>query len=97
MILLLMLLFNLPTLNSINACSKAFAFFCPTFAGSFIFCERNDTPVPRSSLNLIPALSTAYREQNKNIGKLYFLAQKVLFLRQNFLTLTTESTRDGRT
>lgn len=50
------------TLNSANVCSSALAFFCPTLAGNFIFKERSDTPVPRKSLNLIPALSTAYKK-----------------------------------
>lgn len=47
------------TLNSANVCSNALAFFWPTLAGNFIFIERADTPVPRKSLNFIPALSTA--------------------------------------
>lgn len=66
------------TLNSINACSNVFAFFWPTLAGSFIFIERGDTPVPRKSLNLIPltALSTAYKILvKKNVSKLLFILE----------------------
>lgn len=53
-------------LYSSNACSNAFAFFWPTFAGSFIFCDRADMPVPRKSLNLMPALSMACEKNTRN-------------------------------
>lgn len=79
-----------PTLNSCIACSNALAFFCPTFAGNFIRCERTETPVPRRSVNLIPALSTACK-QNKKLNKIIFFYNKNL----KSLTLTTESTFEG--
>nr|CAD7448924.1 unnamed protein product [Timema bartmani] len=43
-------------------CSIALVFFWPTLAGSFILCERNDTPLDLKSENLIPAVSTACRK-----------------------------------
>lgn len=62
-------IFTIPNLNSARACSKVLTFFCPTLAGNFIFCDLADTPVPRNSLNLIPALSTAFdkKKQKENI------------------------------
>uniref|UniRef100_A0A182M4H3 Uncharacterized protein n=1 Tax=Anopheles culicifacies TaxID=139723 RepID=A0A182M4H3_9DIPT len=66
------------TLNSCSACSSALAFFWPTLAGSFIFCDLSDTPVPRRSVNLMPALSTALTTESTLELFVLFFVRRVL-------------------